>query len=138
MSDEVSVEEAREMIDGGSVSIAEAVSAGFDLIDSATCSGRYGVAVHRAGELLNDVERLARTVLALHERHAAEVAQARREGAEAMRESVQGVLRARRRAADDLADEQGDEDEGYAFQVVGELIEVVATLALPGAEVSRG
>jgi len=62
----VSADEARELLDGVP-DLAEAVAAGQDTLSNAvTGGGRYGVAVARAGELLGDMERLARTVIALH------------------------------------------------------------------------
>lgn len=67
MSDEmVSAEEARAMLDGVP-DLGETVAAGQDTLNNAvTGGGRYGVAVLRASELLGDMERLARTVIALH------------------------------------------------------------------------
>ena len=61
-----SADEARAMLDGVP-DIGETVAAGQDTLGNAvTGGGRYGVAVLRASELLGDMERLARTVIALH------------------------------------------------------------------------
>ena len=62
----VSADEAQAMLDGVP-DLAEVTAAGQDTLSNAvTGGGRYGVAVARAGELLGDMERLARTVIVLH------------------------------------------------------------------------
>lgn len=115
MSDEVSAERAEE--------IAANAQTGLDEdIDTDQWSN-------------TTVRDLARTVLTLRERHAAEVAQARREGAEAMRDGILDVLRAEERSADDLADEHGDEDAQMLLDVLRAIIGHVRALPLPGAEV---
>ena len=78
----VSVEEAQEML---SDDARAAVAAGCDVLWN-TPAHAYGQAaeVSRAEDLLCDVERLARTVIALRAEHAAALAAARREGAEGM------------------------------------------------------
>jgi len=62
----VSADEAQAMLDGVP-DLAEVTAAGQDTLSNAvTGGGRYGAAVQRSGELLGDVERLARTVIVLH------------------------------------------------------------------------
>ena len=62
----VSADEAQAMLDGVP-DLAEVTAAGQDTLSNAvTGGGRYGAAVQRSGELLGDVERLARTVIAMH------------------------------------------------------------------------
>lgn len=71
--------------------------------------------------------RLARTVLTLRERHAAEVAQARREGAGTMRAAVAGLLLDRGAASGRHAFVRENERAAAA----------VLALPLPGEEVPR-
>lgn len=64
----VSAEEAQMLLDA-SPDIADAVEAGCDILDNALTSGRQRVEVRRAMDLLRDVERLARSVIALRAEH---------------------------------------------------------------------
>jgi hypothetical protein len=81
----VSVEEAREILDA-SPDLGAAVETGCGVLDNALTGGRQPFdLVIRAMDLLRDVERLARAVIALRAEHAAALDAARREGAEGMR-----------------------------------------------------
>lgn len=80
----VSVEEAREILDA-SPDLGAAVETGCGVLDNALTGGRQPFdLVIRAMDLLRDVERLARAVIALRAEHAAALDAARREGAEGM------------------------------------------------------
>lgn len=88
----VSVEEAREILDA-SPDLGAAVETGCGVLDNALTGGRQPFdLVIRAMDLLRDVERLARAVIALRAEHAAALDAARREGAEGMQQRCDDAL----------------------------------------------
>lgn len=124
----VSVKEAREML---SDDARAAVWAGCDVLSN-TPAHAYGEAaeVSRAKDLLCDVERLARTVIALRAEHAAALDAARREGAEGMRAAAVAMIGRRITAWDDDADECGDEDAATRWEEATAIRDAIRALPL--------
>lgn len=137
MSDEVSAEEAREILRGA------VFGASIQRAYARACGNEMRAQEYRShADDLDLAASLARTVITLRWRHAAEVAAARREGAEAMREACDAALddEERRHRSAERSVKATLEERAAAWErgaAVESARAALAALPLPGEEVSR-